>query len=236
MYKPSSIPFAKKFAALNHNGNGECGNGDNSTNNTFALVLKQRRISNSLFFGFILSCVVMLVSTTLSASVQAQTKPPSADKSTIATDFLLPVTAKSKNQSVDGKTRTSIFIDNVVIRQGSLEILADKVIADATAGKGKEIITAIGRPASYKQRLEDGTVVSASANEIKYQVQSQTISLKGNAAIKQNDIKVNGDSIAFNMAKEQIIASSDKNSNESVTTVLSPGAFVSDKENDEDKP
>jgi lipopolysaccharide export system protein LptA len=174
-------------------------------------------------------CIVVVSTLLLScafAATSAQLVPPASDESTIATDFLLPVTAKAKNQSVDGKTRTSIFINNVVIRQGSLEILADKVVADATAGKGKEVIIAIGRPASYQQRLEDGSLVTASANEIKYQVELQTISLKGKAAILQNDIKVNGDSIVFNMAKEQIMASTDANSDETVTTVLSPGAFV----------
>ena len=157
-------------------------------------------------------------------------------QNTILNDFRLPVTAKSKNQSLDGKKKTSIFIDNVVIRQGSLEILADRVEADATAGKGKEVITAIGKPASYQQRLEDGSIVVASANEIKYDVEFQTISLKGNAIIKQKDVRVNGDSIAFDMAKEQIMASTDANSSESVTTVLSPGAFSSSKQTDEGKP
>ncbi len=106
-------------------------------------------------------------------------------------------------------------------------ILADRVEANATAGKGKEVITATGNPASYTQRLEDGSIVSASANIIVYTVELQTISLKGSAAIKQNDVKVNGDSITFDMAKEQIMASTDADSSESVTTVLSPGAFSS---------
>lgn len=159
-----------------------------------------------------------------------------AVQNTILNDFRLPVTAKSKNNSLDGKKKTIIFIDNVVISQGSLEILADRVEADANAGKGKEVITALGKPASYKQRLEDGSIIIASANEIKYNVELQTISLKGNASIIQNDVKVNGDSIAFDMAKEQIMASTDANSSESVTTVLSPGAFSSTKQPDEDKP
>lgn len=159
-----------------------------------------------------------------------------AVQNTILNDFRLPVTAKSKNNSLDGKKKTIIFIDNVVISQGSLEILADRVEADANAGKGKEVITALGKPASYKQRLEDGSIIIASANEIKYNVELQTISLKGNASIIQNDVKVNGDSIAFDMAKEQIMASTDANSSESVTTVLSPGAFSSSEQPDEDKP
>jgi lipopolysaccharide export system protein LptA len=189
--------------------------------------------------GAILVIGAIAVSSVVHANMQSNeevTETVNSTQNTISNDFRLPVTLESKNQSLDGKKRTSIFIDNVVIRQGSLEILADRVEADATAGKGKEIITAIGKPASYQQRLEDGSIVVASANEIKYNVEFQTISLKGSAIIKQNDVKVNGDSIAFDMAKEQIIASTEANSSESVTTVLSPGAFSSTKQSDEDKP
>lgn len=157
----------------------------------------------------------------------------SIKQSNISSDFKLPVTLNSKNQSLDGKAKTSIFTNNVVIRQGSLEILADRLELDATAGKGKEILIANGQPASYSQRLEDGSLVKASANEIIYKVEFQTISLVGNAAITQNEVKMNGNTIAFDMAKERIMASVDENSNDVVTTVLSPGVF--DSEPDEPK-
>lgn len=228
MYRPNLTPFFN--LRLAKGGDAKTNNGGQSN---YAVKLNKSGLRQGLHACILASLLVVNHGSIVNA---AQSTPPSSEQSTIATDFLLPVTAKSKNQSVDGKTKTSIFIDNVIIRQGSLEILADKVVADATAGKGKEIITATGNPASYKQKLEDGSVVTASANEIKYEVEIQTISLKGNAAINQNDIKVNGDSIAFNMAKEQIIASTDANSEIPVTTVLSPGAFVSDKKDDEDKP
>jgi lipopolysaccharide export system protein LptA len=177
--------------------------------------------------GFTIAIVGILASFTFSAN-SLQTVKTTTEQSTIANDFLLPVTAKSKNQTLDGKKKTSIFIDNVVISQGSLQILADQVVADARAGKGKEVITATGDPASYQQRLEDGSIVSASANEIQYKVGFQTLSLTGNASITQNDVQVNGDLIAFDMAKEQIMASTDANSDATVTTVLSPGAFSLD--------
>lgn len=225
MYRPSSIRTASISFAVVAN--------QHISKNSLA---KKVRVLISTFSLILMSSV--LTSNIVSAQSQATINESNENEtaaSTISNDFRLPVTLNSKNQSLDGKKKTSIFIDNVVIRQGSLEILADRVEADATAGKGKEIITAIGKPASYKQRLEDGSYVIASANEIQYTVELQTISLKGQASIKQNDIKVNGDSIAFDMAKEQIMASTDANSSESVTTVLSPGSFSSKKNADEDK-
>ena len=163
-----------------------------------------------------------------SVAAVKQTSEPAqgaALNSTMSNDFNEPVFLDSKSQALDGKKKTSIFTDNVVITQGSLELLADRVELDATAGKRKEIIMASGNPASYQQRKDDGSLVIARANEIIYSVESRTISLKGSAYISQNEINVTGDSIVFDMAKEQILASTDDGSQDSVRTVLSPGAF-----------
>ncbi|WP_371194914.1 lipopolysaccharide transport periplasmic protein LptA [Glaciecola sp. SC05] len=151
-------------------------------------------------------------------------------QSTISSDFNLPVTLDSKSQALDGKNKTSIFMENVVIRQGSLELMADKVEVNAVNGAGKEIISASGQPASYKQRKDDGSMVEAQANEIIYTVESRTISLNGNALIMQNEVRVTGDLIVFDMTREQILASTNDNSSESVRTVISPGAFSSEQE------
>lgn len=153
-----------------------------------------------------------------------------AGESSISIDFTLPVTLDSKSQAIDGKRKTSIFTGEVVIRQGSLELLADRVEVDASAGAGKEMITASGRPASYRQRKDDGSMVEAQANEITYQIDSRTISLSGNALIQQNDVSVTSDAIIFDMTKEQILASTDANSEDSVRTIISPGAFKEQQE------
>nr|WP_136251840.1 lipopolysaccharide transport periplasmic protein LptA [Ningiella ruwaisensis] len=184
--------------------------------------------------SLILSCCIgaSVAQSTDERSQETEALPIDASNSTISTDFQLPVSLDSRTQNLDGKNKTSIFIDNVIIRQGSLELLADRVEVDAGGGPGKEIIMASGQPASYKQRKDDGTMVEARANEITYLVEPRTISLKGNALIMQNEVQVTGDSIVFDMTKEQILASTDDNSEQSVRTVISPGAF---ENKDEDK-
>lgn len=190
----------------------------------------------STIFSLLLASTSAQANTLASVAIQsAQSNAQDTPLTTIAEDFNLPVTLTSQHQALDGKKKTSIFTNNVVIRQGSLELLADRVELDATGGKRNEIIMATGKPASYKQRLEDGTMVEARANEIIYTVASRTISLKGNASIVQNELLVDGDSIQFDMAKEQILASTDENSSGPVTTVISPGAFSAESDKD-DKP
>jgi lipopolysaccharide export system protein LptA len=176
-------------------------------------------------------CLTNSVAAQLETESSAEQTPAPAVESTISNDFNLPVTLDSKSQALDGKNKTSIFTDSVVIRQGSLELLADKVEVNAAQGTGKEIIIATGQPASYKQRKDDGTMVEASANEIIYKVEPRTISLNGEALIMQNEVRVTGDLIVFDMTKEQIMASTNEDSADSVRTVISPGAFSNGEDN-----
>ena len=141
----------------------------------------------------------------------------------IATDFSKPISVSSDDQEIDGINKTSIFIDNVVITQGSLEINANRIEANRAQGNGKEVITATGKPATYKQRLENGTWVAAQAQSIVYMVETKTITLKGAAKITQNQSRVCADTISYNMLLEKINANSDDNSKAQVNTIISVG-------------
>ncbi len=123
------------------------------------------------------------------------------------TDFSQPITVDSASQFSDGIKKLSIFKDNVVIAQGSLRILADEVVVDASAGKGQEVLIARGAPAQFMQTLADGSQVKASANEVRYTVVDRKISLEGAAQLAQNASTVSGASIIFDMLNEQLIAS-----------------------------
>lgn len=159
--------------------------------------------------------------------------------SAIATenDFNKPITVDSKSQFVDGKNKTSLFKDNVSISQGSLVISADEVEVVASQGEGKEVFIARGAPASYSQTLEDGTPVSAKANEIRYEVAKRTISLKGNAELQQDTSMVKGDKITFDMVTEQLLATGGSDGEDGrVTTVFRPEAIrklTDDEQKDE---
>ncbi len=139
-------------------------------------------------------------------------------------DFSKPIKVDAKSQFVDGKNKTSLFKDDVLIMQGTLVIKADEVEVIATDGEGKEVFIARGNPASYEQELEDGTPVSAKANEIRYEVVNRTISLAGNAELKQDTSMVQGDIITFDMITEQLLATGGDNDNGKgrVTTVFTP--------------
>ena len=141
-------------------------------------------------------------------------------------DFNKPIKVDSKSQFVDGKNKTSLFKDNVRISQGTLVINADEVEVVATEGEGREIFIARGAPASYSPTLEDGTPVTAKANEIRYEVVNRTLSLDGNAELQQDTSSVKGDKITFDMITEQLLATGSGDNDEGrVTTVFRPEAI-----------
>ena len=134
-------------------------------------------------------------------------------------DFKLPVKIESNHNFVDGKRKTSVFKENVNITQGTLKIHADEVQVSAEAGKNKEVFVALGKPAVYSQTMDDGSQVTAKANEIRYAVASRTLELTGNAELIQDASMVKGQHISFNLEKEQLMAGGDSG-NGRVTTVF----------------
>lgn len=140
----------------------------------------------------------------------------------VSQDFTLPIKVDAKYQFVDGKNKTSTFKEDVHISQGSLYIKADEVELQAGQGEGREVFIARGTPASYEQTLEDGSRIRAVAYSIEYQVENRTLLLTGQAELHQNSSSVRGESIVFNMEKEQLSAQGSDDAEGRVTTIFQP--------------
>ncbi|MDT0629019.1 lipopolysaccharide transport periplasmic protein LptA [Alteromonas sp. W364] len=145
-------------------------------------------------------------------------------------DFEQPIRLESENTFADSKEKVLFYEGNVKITQGSLKISADKMEVIGTNGAGREIFIATGKPASYIQQLADGSMVEARANEIKYIKADRTISLKGNAQLLQNAFTIKGDSIIFDMQKEQVLANTNEKSNTPTVTIFSPDTIQKTKD------
>ena len=137
-------------------------------------------------------------------------------------DFTKKIELAALYQNADGIAKRAKYQGNVVIKQGSLEVKADELEIDASKGEGKEIFIASGSPATYSQQQEDGSLVTAQADKIEYHRETSSLSLEGNAQIKQNSSSVKGTSIKFNMELEQIIAQGSDTGNGRVITTFQP--------------
>ncbi len=139
-------------------------------------------------------------------------------------DLTQEVTIKSERLSVDLKNKIASYLDDVSISQGSISIKADTVqvystVDDKTKDKSDTYL-AKGKPAIFKQQLEDGSLISLQANEIKYQPDLYIITVSGNAQVKQAGSKMAGDIITYNTSSEKLEGLS--NNDELMTTILQP--------------
>ncbi len=154
-------------------------------------------------------------------------------------DLTQEITIKSKRQSADLKNKIASYLDEVSIDQGSISIKADIVqvyskVNDKTKEKSDTYL-AKGKPALFKQQLEDGSLISLQANEIKYQPDLNIITVSGDAQVKQAGSKVTGETITYNTLSEKLEAKS--SNNESVTTILQPAQIKAQqkKKNNDNK-
>lgn len=147
-------------------------------------------------------------------------------------DLEREITIKSQRQSADLKNKIASYLDNVSIRQGSISITADIVkvfsIMDKKSGEKSDTYLAKGKPAIFQQKLEDGSLIKLQADEITYKPNSNTITISGNALVKQAGSEVSGNEITYNTLSEKLEAQSANN--QSVTTVLQPTVLKKQKE------
>lgn len=134
-----------------------------------------------------------------------------------------PIHIESDNQSLDLTNNIVTFTDNVVITQGSVKINANKVIItrpNEQAKDKKELVDAFGTPVKFQQKLDNGKMVYGSANKVHYDLGKEFLTLIDHAELKQEDSRINGDLITYDVKKQQLKANG--NGSSRVKTILIP--------------
>jgi len=126
----------------------------------------------------------------------------------------------ASRQSADLKNKIFSYIDNVVIKQGSLTIKAELVQVITATDTGHKTYIAKGKPATFEQILDDGKPINLQADEIKYEPSLNTVIISGNALLKQDGSEVSGSKITYNAETEYVNAESNKD--DTVKTVIQP--------------
>lgn len=109
-------------------------------------------------------------------------------------------------------SRISTFIGNVILTQGTLRILADKVVMKEDA-QGFRHATATGNLVSFRQK-RDGMdeYVEGWSEQAEYDSKTDKIELYRRARLKRGFDEVQGDYISYNMRNEffQVIGSKER--------------------------
>lgn len=130
-----------------------------------------------------------------------------------------PINIDSGSQSLDMNSNDVTFSDNVVITQGSIKVTADKVTIIRQEGK-KETLEASGSPVTFQQTLDNGKPVNGKGNSVHYDLNSEFLTLVGNAELKQQGSFIKASKITYDVKKQQLKANSGNKSR--VKTILIP--------------
>lgn len=141
--------------------------------------------------------------------------------SALTGDSSKPVKVDSENQALDMQGNVATFTGKVVVTQGSIKIVADKVVVTRPGGDSKKmIVDAYGNLATFYQMQDNGKPVQGHAQKMHYELATDMVELTGNAYLEQLDSNVKGDRITY-LVKEQKMQAYG-NTGKRVTTVLVP--------------
>ena len=113
-----------------------------------------------------------------------------------------PITIESDSAERNEQSGLTQYLGNVVIRQGSVLIDADRVTIHYKDNKVSRIVS-LGSPASYQQQPQaEGGMVIARGAVIEYRLADDQINLKNNASLSRNGTLIKGEHITYDLKNE----------------------------------
>ena len=98
---------------------------------------------------------------------------------------------------------------NVLIRQGSLVIIADVAEVEKVEGRVREVILT-GEPVQLEQDIEQQGRVLATANRIEYQVATGLVTLTGSADVQHPEYRISGDVLNYDLNQQHFQGSGEE--------------------------
>ncbi|MGF1716252.1 lipopolysaccharide transport periplasmic protein LptA [Photobacterium chitinilyticum] len=150
----------------------------------------------------------------------------SASSWALSNDTEQPIYIDSDNQQLDIQKNIVTFTGNVVLRQGSIDIRADKVVVTRPEGsEGKETIDAYGNPATFHQEMDDGKPIDGAARKMRYETSTEFLKMTDEAILIQEGSEIQGKVISYKIDEQKLVAES--GSKKRVTTILQPNQLNS---------
>ena len=133
-----------------------------------------------------------------------------------------PLNIISKEQIADFESNKAIFIKDVVATQGSMELHADKAELSRNSKGALQEVKAYGKPATFKQKQDDGKLVHSQSSIIQYLPEKNLLILIGRATIWQDNSHVDGERIEYNTVTRQLKASNENSQGGRVQSTFLP--------------
>ncbi len=140
----------------------------------------------------------------------------------LRTDQDQPIELSSNTAVRNEQGGYTVYSGDVMLKQGSLSIKADVLKVFHAEGPARRII-AFGTPVNLTQKPDtEKATIEAAAFEIIYERDSNLITLKKNAELKQASSIVKGDKITYSISEQKVVAESDVNTTNNRVNVILP--------------
>ncbi|AGS39152.1 MAG: lipopolysaccharide export system protein LptA [Cycloclasticus pugetii] len=140
----------------------------------------------------------------------------------LSTDKQKPVEVEADNFNLDDAKKITVYSGNVIITQGSMEIIADKVTIHGVRGTTDKVI-AIGNPVKFKQQPDGNQgLIRGEANRFNYLVTKDTLVLLDDATLWQNGNTFASDRIEYDSKRSIVKAGDKKAGSKRVKVTLEP--------------
>lgn len=141
----------------------------------------------------------------------------------LQTDRKQAIKIEAGKASIQKKTGISSYSENVMVRQGSMRITADKITIYTHKGKLVKMI-ARGQPSTFQQQTDnDNKSIVASAVKITFSANTNIAVFENNAMLKQGGNTFSSNRIVYNIDKDQVDAGK-KSGGDRVTITIQPAA------------
>ncbi len=140
----------------------------------------------------------------------------------LSSDKKKPVEVEADSVHVDHAKKVTVYSGNVIIIQGSMNILADEITVYGSRGTTNKVV-AVGRPVKFKQQ-PDGQqgLIRGEANHFEYLVNEDTLVLTDNATLWQSGHTFSSDKIVYDSKRSVVKAGDKKSSSKRVKITLKP--------------
>lgn len=128
----------------------------------------------------------------------------------LPSDRSQPLSTDADELELDDKSGTTTLYGNVIIKQGTMRITADKVVLHYKKSKLTHVI-ATGAPAQYSQiPRPNQEPVEARAKTLEYHIEQETLLLLNNASlVQEGGTSLSGNRIDYDVKKSIVKAGSD---------------------------
>jgi lipopolysaccharide export system protein LptA len=120
-----------------------------------------------------------------------------------------PLNVEADQVVIDEKKGTMIYTGKARFTQGSIIVTADKVNIYSKNRQFSRAV-AIGKPATFQQKLDDGKIVKARARQMEYSVKDEKLILTEDAEVWQDKNHIRSDRIVYRLDTQVIDAKGEK--------------------------